>query len=163
MKDTHTHHIIPKYMGGTDDPDNLVELTVIDHAIAHLVRWKMFGDDRDKWAWNVLSGRSERNDSEFCRETQMKLLEKGVHNWQLKNGSDFEHVRKGRSERMKGNTLGALRNITSEYRAIQAEGAKGNTNVRGRVWVVNDITKERRRISKSETIPKGFRRGMHAI
>jgi hypothetical protein len=29
----HIHHIVPKHMGGTDDPSNLVELTVAEHAL----------------------------------------------------------------------------------------------------------------------------------
>ena len=48
----HKHHIIPRYMGGSNDPENLVLLHPIDHALAHLVRYKMFGDIRDKWASN---------------------------------------------------------------------------------------------------------------
>ena len=31
----HKHHIIPKHAGGTDDPENLVYLSVKEHAIAH--------------------------------------------------------------------------------------------------------------------------------
>lgn len=33
---TETHHIIPKCCNGTDDPDNLVELTLNEHYLAHL-------------------------------------------------------------------------------------------------------------------------------
>lgn len=32
---THKHHIIPKYMGGSNSKDNLVEVTVIQHAMFH--------------------------------------------------------------------------------------------------------------------------------
>ena len=52
----HVHHILPKYAGGTDDPSNLVRLTIEDHAIAHMVRYKIYGDYRDKLAWMGLSG-----------------------------------------------------------------------------------------------------------
>lgn len=52
---THKHHIIPKHAGGTDDPSNIVELTVEDHAIAHLVRWKMYGQMGDFDAYRILS------------------------------------------------------------------------------------------------------------
>lgn len=31
----HLHHIIPKHMGESDDPDNLVELSIEEHAEAH--------------------------------------------------------------------------------------------------------------------------------
>jgi hypothetical protein len=50
----HNHHIVPRYKGGDDSPENLVLLHPIDHAIAHLVRFKMYGDVRDKWASNWL-------------------------------------------------------------------------------------------------------------
>ena len=42
-------------MGGTDDPANLVVLTIEDHAIAHFVLWKMYGKIQDKVAWMGLS------------------------------------------------------------------------------------------------------------
>lgn len=48
----HNHHIIPRYKGGSDAPENLVLLHPIDHAIAHLVRYKMFGNPADGWAYN---------------------------------------------------------------------------------------------------------------
>jgi hypothetical protein len=50
----HKHHIIPRHLGGTDDPSNLVLLHPYDHAIAHYVRWKMFKTDGDAWAFNRL-------------------------------------------------------------------------------------------------------------
>lgn len=34
---TETHHIIPKSLGGTNDPINLVKLTARQHFIAHLL------------------------------------------------------------------------------------------------------------------------------
>lgn len=50
----HKHHIIPRHLGGTDDPSNLVLLHPYDHAIAHFVRWKIFKTDGDAWAFNKL-------------------------------------------------------------------------------------------------------------
>ena len=38
---TESHHIIPKCIGGTDDKDNLVQLTAREHFIAHLLLWKI--------------------------------------------------------------------------------------------------------------------------
>jgi len=53
----HNHHIIPRYKGGSDSPDNLVLLHPIDHAIAHLVRFKIYGNPADGWAYNrILNG-----------------------------------------------------------------------------------------------------------
>ena len=47
----HNHHIVPKHMGGTDDPKNLKKLTVEEHAAAHKALYEEHGDDYDKWAW----------------------------------------------------------------------------------------------------------------
>jgi hypothetical protein len=53
----HNHHIIPRYKGGSDSPENLVLLHPIDHAIAHLVRFKIYGNPADGWAYNrILNG-----------------------------------------------------------------------------------------------------------
>ncbi len=55
---TEVHHIIPRYEGGSDDPENLVRLTYNDHAIAHYIRWLMFGKPGDKVAYQVMIGQS---------------------------------------------------------------------------------------------------------
>lgn len=52
----HKHHIIPKHMGGTDDPDNLVELTIEEHSEAHRLLYEKYGKVEDYWAWKGLSG-----------------------------------------------------------------------------------------------------------
>jgi hypothetical protein len=54
LKGFHKHHIVPRYQGGGDEASNLVLLHPIDHAIAHLVRYRMFGNIRDRWASNWL-------------------------------------------------------------------------------------------------------------
>ena len=38
------HHVTPRCMGGTDDPDNLVALTPEEHYLAHLLLVKMYPD-----------------------------------------------------------------------------------------------------------------------
>jgi hypothetical protein len=52
----HKHHIIPEHMGGTDDPSNLVEVTVEQHAELHKQLWEDLGHWQDKIAWQTLSG-----------------------------------------------------------------------------------------------------------
>jgi hypothetical protein len=52
----HKHHIIPKHMGGTDDPSNLVELTVEEHAEAHRILFETYGRKQDELAWKGLAG-----------------------------------------------------------------------------------------------------------
>lgn len=52
----HTHHIIPKYMGGSDDLANLIELTIEEHAEAHRILYEQHGHWQDKVAWQGLLG-----------------------------------------------------------------------------------------------------------
>lgn len=50
----HTHHIIPKFAGGTNHYSNLVKLTPLQHCRAHYERWVAYGDKRDRWAFRLL-------------------------------------------------------------------------------------------------------------
>ena len=52
----HNHHIIPKHIGGTDDPSNLVKLTIEEHSEAHRLLYEQYGRWQDKLAWLGLSG-----------------------------------------------------------------------------------------------------------
>lgn len=52
---SHKHHIIPRHVGGTDDPTNLIELTVEEHALAHQKLYEQFGRWQDYVAWQGLS------------------------------------------------------------------------------------------------------------
>ena len=56
----HKHHIIPKHVGGSDDPSNLVELTIEEHAEAHRVLYEQYGRREDLLAWKGLLGRLGR-------------------------------------------------------------------------------------------------------
>ena len=51
----HKHHIIPRYMGGSDDPSNLVVVTIEEHAALHKQLWEDLGHWQDKVAWLFLS------------------------------------------------------------------------------------------------------------
>lgn len=59
----HKHHIIPKHMGGSDDPSNIIELSVEEHSQAHLKLYEQYGKKEDLCAYYMLSGKSQ--DPEF--------------------------------------------------------------------------------------------------
>lgn len=52
----HKHHVVPKHMGGSNHPSNLVELTVQEHAEAHRILYEKYGCIQDKLAWQGLAG-----------------------------------------------------------------------------------------------------------
>ena len=58
----HKHHIIPKHMGGSDDPENIVEVTVEKHAELHRQLWEDLGNWQDYVAWQGLIKNAENAD-----------------------------------------------------------------------------------------------------
>ena len=52
----HKHHIIPRHAGGTDDPDNLIYLTIEEHADAHRLLYEQYRRQEDYLAWKGLTG-----------------------------------------------------------------------------------------------------------
>ena len=77
---THKHHIIPRHMGGTDDPSNLVVLSIEDHAQAHLDLYEKYGRWQDELAWKGLSGQINRQ--EIIRLAQ-SLANRGKKNYKV--------------------------------------------------------------------------------
>jgi hypothetical protein len=51
----HKHHIVPRHVGGTDDPSNLILLTVEEHAEAHRKLYEEHGRWQDYVAWQALT------------------------------------------------------------------------------------------------------------
>ena len=65
----HKHHILPRHAGGTDDPSNLILLSVEEHAAAHKILYEQYGRQEDRWAWLGLSGQIGKD--ELMREIAM--------------------------------------------------------------------------------------------
>ena len=55
----HKHHIIPKHMGGSNDPSNLIELTREEHANEHLKLYHQHGKKQDLGAYYLLTGQTD--------------------------------------------------------------------------------------------------------
>jgi hypothetical protein len=43
-----SHHIIPRSLGGSNDKNNLIDLTAREHYIAHLLLAKMYGGEQKR-------------------------------------------------------------------------------------------------------------------
>ena len=118
---THLHHIIPRHMGGSNSPENLVELTVQEHAEAHKLLFEEHGKWQDFLAWKALSGQIN---SDEIRRMATTLALKG-------KPKSPEHVEKCRSAR-----LG--KKDSEETRMKKSQAFKG----RKITWNLNATTPE---------------------
>jgi len=102
----HKHHIIPRYMGGTDDPSNLVELTPAEHAEAHRLLYEQHGNWQDYVAWQGLI----KLDADFdaAKQSMIEGGRKGAakSNLRWKDPILREKHRLNLSKKMKGRHTG---------------------------------------------------------
>jgi len=115
-KITHKHHIIPRHMGGTDDPINLVEVTITQHIMFHYANWKLYGKKEDEIAWKGLSG--HLNKEEIIQE---KLSLAGKKAYELGLGvhsrSKEEMTENGKKSGEKAKRLGlGIHSLTPDER-----------------------------------------------
>jgi len=66
----HKHHIIPKHMGGTDEPKNIKKVTIKQHAKEHKKLYEQYGHWEDYIAWKTLSG--QFTNKEALRQIRIK-------------------------------------------------------------------------------------------
>ena len=149
----HKHHIIPKHMGGSDDPSNLVELTVEEHAEAHRKLYEQFGHWQDKIAYDMLSGqiglddaiqaaRGAANRGRKRTEEQKARLREACRLRTERQRADgtLDRANKKRSEAHKGKKKSA------EHLAKWAESRKGH--------LVSEETRAKIRATLAETRAK---------
>lgn len=114
----HNHHKIPKHMGGTNDPENLVRLTVEEHADAHRLLYEKYGKQEDKIAWLGLA-------AIFSKEEIVYAIQKlGCSAGGLANKG------KQKSDKHKQNISGAIQEMyeNTDLAAKISESMKGNVN-----------------------------------
>ena len=74
----HWHHINPRHNGGTDDPENLVQVTPEQHAELHLSLYLEHGRWQDYQAALWLSG--QNNNKDYLSERNKQNRAKSVSN-----------------------------------------------------------------------------------
>ena len=53
----HNHHLIPRHLGGTNDPSNIVrDISITRHAMFHFANWQLWKSQGDYIAFKALSG-----------------------------------------------------------------------------------------------------------
>ena len=122
---THKHHIIPKHMGGTDDPSNLIELTIEEHAQAHLDLYNKHGYMQDLVAHRMLLGQIDKAEA-------IKLLQKAPKSERWKQTMSERMT--GASNPMYGKTIS-----DEQKRAIGESAKKRFTGVPKNYTVNNNV------------------------
>lgn len=82
----HWHHIVPRHAGGSDDPSNLVQLTIEEHAQAHKDLYATYGRWEDRIAWQMLSGRI------LPEEARIEAAKLGYQDW-LSNNPELHQAK----------------------------------------------------------------------
>ena len=92
----HKHHIVPKHMGGSDEPSNLIKVSVEEHAELHLELYLKYGKLEDWVASQCLSGQMKHYDAtiEIIKQTSRKTcLERNSVDNPMWNPDVVEKVR----------------------------------------------------------------------
>jgi hypothetical protein len=102
------HHIVPKCLGGSDLPDNLVPLTYREHYLAHWLLTKIYpNNNKVLWAFSLMDGKlspySKRTVTSRQFEQCRQALRKAARiNWTNNNPMHRSDVKEKISNNMKG-------------------------------------------------------------
>jgi NUMOD3 motif len=155
----HDHHFVPRHSGGTDDPSNIVRVTVAEHVAFHYERWVVTGDRFDEIAWKALAGQITM--SEASRRAILEARERS------RGQPRSEETRKKISDSSRGRIwsaesrakVGAAlrgRKLKPEVLATRFGRAAPSLSEEGRAKI---IASNRRRRTISPTPSRGRARG----
>ena len=151
-------------MGGSDDPSNLVELSVEQHAEAHRKLYEQYGKKEDYLAWKGLSG--EIGKEQIIHEMRKKGGLKGANSKKnpFKN-PDWQNIHNLRFNSEYQSYVGKLANVGESLEKKKATFAKikhqqGEKNSQyGKRWIHSFAEKRSTRIDKNDPLPNGWLEG----
>jgi hypothetical protein len=176
----HNHHIIPRHMGGGNNKENLIEVTVERHAMFHYCNWRLWGKEEDKIAWKTLSSQMTLSEAQYAaiklgaRKTGQVMKDKMKHRetkeeWSnmIKGFWEREEYREKQIPRLLeiqktasilGNSGEGLKKKKETYKKIGHQKGSNNSQY-GSMWITNGTKEGTYKINKNELIPEGYRRG----
>ena len=77
-----THHITPRHRGGTNDPNNLIELSLVDHCLWHWCEWQRTGDPKDFTSYQIIKGKINWY-RKGCPANLPPDIKKGSRDWKI--------------------------------------------------------------------------------
>ena len=100
---TELHHIIPQSIGGSNDKENLVELTAREHFICHWLLIKMTeGKDRSKMLY-ALNGMKAEN--RYQQRYHTKITARVYEKYRIEHAKNHSETMKGKPAWNKGRKL----------------------------------------------------------
>jgi len=103
---TELHHIIPQSMGGSNDKENLVELTAREHFVCHWLLIKMTeGEDRSKMLY-ALNGMKAEN--RYQERYHTKITARVYEKYRIEHAENHSKRMKGRPAWNKGRKLAGI-------------------------------------------------------
>mgnify|MGYP005856629793 CR=1 FL=1 len=167
------HHIVPKCMGGNNNPENLVDLNLREHFIAHRLLEKIYPDHRGllhgvfRMSANDKYGKINSRTYKYLREKHSNLIwiTTGLESKMIPNGNPIpEGWFRGHHYKNKGNkdliwiTDGTESKMIPKNDSIPEGWEKGN-RFKECKWITNGV--ESKTIPKNDPIPDGWERGQH--
>jgi hypothetical protein len=146
----HKHHIIPKHAGGTDDPSNIIELTVEEHAEAHRKLFEEYGRWQDEVAYKGISGRISCEEAIRLAQRNGKLgkgdmrTPEGKESWYAKVvGKKFKPCSDERKRKISEANKGCGERRTPEGIAAQRKMMRERTpHNKGKGFIHNNVKYE---------------------
>jgi hypothetical protein len=119
---TEKHHIVPQSLGGSNDKNNLVNLTAREHFICHWLLTKIYAGEAKAKMIYALNGMKRSN--KFAQRYETKITARVYENLKKEFSAIHSATMKGRAPWNKGIP------ITEEQRAKNQKSAVGKKTYR---------------------------------
>jgi hypothetical protein len=141
----HLHHITPKHIGGTDEPNNLIEVSLTQHTMWHYANWRLWGRLEDHVAYRGLGGQVQGEELSLEKRRLGQL--RGGQTSTPKKAEAARRNQKLAAARVKELKTGVWA-LTKEQSSMACKGKK---------WITDGI--KSKRILPSTPLPEGWRYG----
>tara|TARA_R110000868_G_C10778195_1_gene755299 strand:- start:54 stop:701 length:648 start_codon:yes stop_codon:yes gene_type:complete len=168
-------------MGGTDVAENLVEVTVTQHAMYHFCNYQLWRNEEDKIAWRMLGGQISASEASIeamklglkkAKKAQKKLYENeeymkryiekcknAYHNSPHKEKM-INTVKKNQPKAVEAaKAPEAIQKKKETLKKIKHQQGEKNSQY-GTMWITDGTKQGSYRIKKGDPIPEGFRPGV---
>jgi hypothetical protein len=167
-------------MGGTDAAENLIEITVTQHAMYHFCNYQLWGNEEDRIAWRMLGKQITLDEAKLeavhlgGKRGAQRIKEKLKDPDNLKeykkkcreayhNSPNRDKMIKNAKENQSKAVEAARRPESNKKRKQTLSNIKhqqGEKNSQyGKMWITNGTKDGSYTISKDDIIPEGYIKG----